>query len=214
MVWTALNIFKVKIGAFPVAIRTAIVSPRALPIPSIIPTKIPGRAAGTMILLVASQLVAPKASPALLNSKGIALIASSDILVIVGIIMTARIIDPLRALSRKTVLKSEFVGLIMAAENGLDNAPGGPVLVGEKGPEIVNLPRGSQVIPNHKINMSRFGYIPAMQEGGIVGGDTINTDNTRNISIASMEVKADDPENFMEQFMEMQESINTDMMNP
>ncbi|WP_456705857.1 hypothetical protein [Bradyrhizobium sp. USDA 4452] len=31
---------------------------------------------------------------------------------------------------------------------GTDFAPGGPAIVGERGPEIVNLPRGSQVIPN------------------------------------------------------------------
>jgi hypothetical protein len=30
-------------------------------------------------------------------------------------------------------------------------APGGMALVGERGPEIVNLPRGSQVIPNHEL---------------------------------------------------------------
>ena len=35
--------------------------------------------------------------------------------------------------------------------SGTDSAPGGMALVGEKGPEIVNLPRGSQVIPNHAI---------------------------------------------------------------
>jgi len=35
---------------------------------------------------------------------------------------------------------------------GTGSAPGGTALVGEKGPEIVHLPRGSQVIPNHKIN--------------------------------------------------------------
>lgn len=34
---------------------------------------------------------------------------------------------------------------------GTDSAPGGMAVVGERGPEIVNLPRGSQVIPNHKI---------------------------------------------------------------
>ena len=33
---------------------------------------------------------------------------------------------------------------------GTDNWRGGPTWVGERGPEIVNLPRGSQVIPNHK----------------------------------------------------------------
>lgn len=35
---------------------------------------------------------------------------------------------------------------------GTDFAPGGAALVGERGPEIVNLPRGSQVIPNNIIN--------------------------------------------------------------
>lgn len=34
---------------------------------------------------------------------------------------------------------------------GTDNWRGGPTWVGERGPEIVNLPRGSQVIPNHKL---------------------------------------------------------------
>jgi hypothetical protein len=32
--------------------------------------------------------------------------------------------------------------------DGTDSAPGGLALVGERGPEIVNLPRGSQVFPN------------------------------------------------------------------
>lgn len=32
--------------------------------------------------------------------------------------------------------------------NGTNYAPGGPALVGEDGPEIVNLPRGAQVVPN------------------------------------------------------------------
>lgn len=32
--------------------------------------------------------------------------------------------------------------------SGTDFAPGGPAIVGEQGPEIVNLPRGAQVIPN------------------------------------------------------------------
>jgi hypothetical protein len=35
--------------------------------------------------------------------------------------------------------------------HGTDSAPGGVALVGERGPELVNLPRGSQVIPNDKI---------------------------------------------------------------
>ena len=35
---------------------------------------------------------------------------------------------------------------------GTNNAPGGLALVGEKGPELVGLPRGSTVTPNHKLN--------------------------------------------------------------
>jgi uncharacterized protein (TIGR02594 family) len=34
--------------------------------------------------------------------------------------------------------------------NGTDFSPGGVAMVGENGPELVNLPRGSQVVPNHK----------------------------------------------------------------
>ena len=40
---------------------------------------------------------------------------------------------------------------IPAFANGTNFAPGGMALVGERGPELVNLPRGSQVIPNHKM---------------------------------------------------------------
>jgi len=35
--------------------------------------------------------------------------------------------------------------------DGTDSAPGGWAVVGERGRELVNLPRGSQVIPNHKL---------------------------------------------------------------
>jgi hypothetical protein len=35
---------------------------------------------------------------------------------------------------------------------GTDFAPGGQAVVGENGPEIVNLPRGAEVIPNHSID--------------------------------------------------------------
>lgn len=35
--------------------------------------------------------------------------------------------------------------------NGTRSSPGGLAFVGERGPELVNLPRGSQVIPNHQL---------------------------------------------------------------
>lgn len=38
----------------------------------------------------------------------------------------------------------------LKAANGTVNSPGGVTLVGERGPELVNLPRGSQVIPAHR----------------------------------------------------------------
>lgn len=45
---------------------------------------------------------------------------------------------------------ASFLGFGSVGKNaeGTDNWRGGPTWVGEKGPEIVNLPRGSQVIPN------------------------------------------------------------------
>lgn len=42
-------------------------------------------------------------------------------------------------------------GLPEQAASGTDFAAGGPTLVGEQGPEFVNLPRGSQVIPNNVV---------------------------------------------------------------
>lgn len=48
-------------------------------------------------------------------------------------------------------LSSLFGAFMPKHASGTDFAPGGPSLVGERGPEIVNLPRGSQVIPNHRL---------------------------------------------------------------
>lgn len=45
--------------------------------------------------------------------------------------------------------------------SGTDYAPGGLSLVGENGPELVNLPRGSQVIPNDVIRNGSAGSISA-----------------------------------------------------
>lgn len=51
---------------------------------------------------------------------------------------------------------------IFGFASGTDFAPGGVSLVGENGPELVNLPRGSQVVPNDVLRKSSGG-----------GGDTI-----------------------------------------
>lgn len=50
-----------------------------------------------------------------------------------------------------------------------DGAPGGVALVGERGPELVNLARGSQVIPNDKLG----------------GGSPIVMNDNRTISIGA-----------------------------
>jgi hypothetical protein len=46
---------------------------------------------------------------------------------------------------------------LLGFADGTDYAPGGVALVGERGPEIVNLPRGSQVVPNHKLGAANNG---------------------------------------------------------
>lgn len=51
--------------------------------------------------------------------------------------------------------------------NGTNNAPGGLALVGERGPEIVNLPKGSEVIPNHELSSMGGGVTVS------VGGATV-----------------------------------------
>lgn len=43
------------------------------------------------------------------------------------------------------------VGKVGLFANGTSYAPGGMAIVGEQGPELVNLSRGAQVIPNHRL---------------------------------------------------------------
>ena len=59
---------------------------------------------------------------------------------------------------------SALKGLIGIAgfAKGTRDAPGGLAIVGERGPELVNLPRHSQVFPNH--------VSQSMMSGGGVGG--------------------------------------------
>jgi len=54
---------------------------------------------------------------------------------------------------------------------GTDYWSGGLTWVGEEGPEIVNLPRGSQVIPNNKIGMGGGTTIHIINQGTIVGSN-------------------------------------------
>jgi hypothetical protein len=48
---------------------------------------------------------------------------------------------------------------IPAFAGGVNNFSGGLALVGERGPELVNLPRGSDVIPNHMLGGGNMNVI-------------------------------------------------------
>jgi len=61
--------------------------------------------------------------------------------------------------------KQDRLALVGHNAQGTDSWSGGPSWVGENGPEILDLPRGSRVIPNHKL---------ASIGGGGGGGTVIN----------------------------------------
>ncbi|WP_455918855.1 phage tail length tape measure family protein [Ensifer canadensis] len=50
---------------------------------------------------------------------------------------------------------SNVINGVPGFAKGTNFAPGGLAIVGENGPELVNLPRGSQVTPNHRLNAPR-----------------------------------------------------------
>lgn len=77
-----------------------------------------------------------------------------------GVLMGAQSVgDALRNLVSQLASKAldglfNMVGMSMGIPgfaSGTNFAPGGLALVGERGPELVNLPRGSEVIPNHEL---------------------------------------------------------------
>lgn len=63
---------------------------------------------------------------------------------------------------------SSVLSLIPGFASGTNSAPGGLAVVGERGPELVNLPRGSQVVPNNRISA------PRMPSPATANGTTIN----------------------------------------
>jgi hypothetical protein len=75
---------------------------------------------------------------------------------------------------------------IPAFANGVTNFGGGMALVGERGPEVVRLPRGSDVIPNNQLTGITGGssiYIPSVTLRGsdlVVVFNRANQTNSRN----------------------------------
>ncbi|MCA6124570.1 hypothetical protein J6500_22130 [Bradyrhizobium sp. WSM 1704] len=64
--------------------------------------------------------------------------------------------------------------IIPGFADGTDFAPGGLALVGERGPELVNLPRGSKVFPNH-VSAQMARDISGATGGGASGGPMISS---------------------------------------
>jgi hypothetical protein len=62
---------------------------------------------------------------------------------------------------------------------GTRNAPGGMALVGERGPELVNLPRGSQVIPAAQTSNMMGGVGGSVEVFGVLRGQDIYFSNKK-----------------------------------
>jgi hypothetical protein len=62
---------------------------------------------------------------------------------------------------------------------GTRNAPGGMALVGERGPELINLPKGSQVIPSAQTSNMLGGMPAAVEIYGILRGQDIYFSNKK-----------------------------------
>lgn len=57
-------------------------------------------------------------------------------------------------------LFGSFIGAMLGIPHhasGTDSSSGGPAIVGENGPEVLNLPRGSRVTPNHALSNLQIG---------------------------------------------------------
>ena len=61
---------------------------------------------------------------------------------------------------------------------GTTNAPGGLALVGERGPELISVPRGTQITPNAQ-SMNMLGGLQAIEVYGMVSGENIYFSNRR-----------------------------------
>lgn len=81
---------------------------------------------------------------------------------------------------------------LLGFADGTNSAPGGWAMVGERGPELMRVPRGSQIIPNHKIGGYANGldYHSALARGNS-GGDQNNHFH------GPVNVHANNPEEFV-----------------
>ena len=71
-------------------------------------------------------------------------------------------------------------GSLHGYAGGTNYAMGGWAMVGERGPELMRVPSGSQIVPNHLIG----GYANGLN---IPGGTTVNIINNAGASVSSEE---------------------------
>jgi hypothetical protein len=87
-----------------------------------------------------------------------------------GVLNTVMQLGSVGAFGKKFQTSVNSAPSIPGFANGTNFAPGGMALVGERGPELVNLPRGSQVIPNHKLGGSQVQVVPSPYFDVVVDG--------------------------------------------
>jgi len=75
------------------------------------------------------------------------------------------------------LLKAEGSKRFQGFATGTTNAPGGMALVGERGPELIGLPRGSSVLPNAQTNNLMAGGGVFIAENIIRGNDLVTVYN-------------------------------------
>jgi hypothetical protein len=85
---------------------------------------------------------------------------------------------------------SLFGGTTPAAKDGMDSSLGGPTIVGEEGPELVNLPAGSQVVPHGQSKkLIKDGYDILSAVSDAVGKKPAKVEKLAQVSITSAPVK-------------------------
>ena len=77
-----------------------------------------------------------------------------------------------------------------AAKDGMDSSPGGLTIVGEEGPELINLPAGSQVVPHEKSKkLIKDGYDILSAVSDAVGKRPAKVEKLAQVSITSAPAK-------------------------